>query len=95
MGPNIVLGLREDFVPLFLRITEPLFGQVSFQTFQDAAKQNGALQGEFWRVFLLGMLLFLFVEAVLILPPRKPGTQRPFAQSVAASSAGSLAEQSH
>jgi len=52
-----------------------LFGGVPFRSFADRAGDDSPLQGEIWRLFLLGMLLFLVAEAVLILPP-KPAVGR-------------------
>lgn len=48
-----------------------LFDQVPFQFFEEEKSRFQQLQGEFWRVFLFGMLLFLLVEAALILPGRR------------------------
>lgn len=47
---------------------EKLFAGVSFQMLQDQGKKSEALQGEIWRLFLFGMLLFLVGESILILP---------------------------
>jgi hypothetical protein len=47
-----------------------LFGPVALQLLQDRSGDVRNLQGEVWRVFLFGMLIFLVVEAALILPPR-------------------------
>lgn len=47
-----------------------LFAGVKFQLFQEERTRTDMLQGEFWRVFLFAMLLFLLVEAILILPAR-------------------------
>jgi len=44
-----------------------LFGTLSFQLFQ-ARRDDTALQGEIWRLFLFLMLLALLVEAWLIRP---------------------------
>jgi hypothetical protein len=55
---------------------QPLFGPLTFQMLQDQGAQAGALQGEIWRLFLLGMLLFLVAEGVLILPARSGAAAR-------------------
>lgn len=55
----------------------PLFKEVPFQTFQEEGTSAAPLQGEFWRAFLLAMLLFLLGEAFLILPAPKAATARP------------------
>ncbi len=49
---------------------EKLFGKLPVQMFQEGRQRSDRLQGEFWRVFLFGMLLFLMVEGALVLPPR-------------------------
>ncbi len=48
-----------------------LFGNLAVQTFQERKAQMQNLQGEIWRIFLFGMLIFLLVEGWLILPPKK------------------------
>jgi Aerotolerance regulator N-terminal len=50
-----------------------LFGAVPFQMFEEKRSGPASLQSELWRWFLVGMLLFLLVEAVLILPERTGG----------------------
>ncbi|MCI0536900.1 MAG: BatA domain-containing protein, partial [Verrucomicrobiales bacterium] len=47
-----------------------LFGDLSFQMLEDRRGSNSPLQGEIWRMLLLGMLLFLIVEGILVLPAR-------------------------
>lgn len=47
---------------------EKLFSGVSFQMLQEREKRSDALQGEIWRIFLFGMLIFLIGESILILP---------------------------
>ena len=47
-----------------------LFAGLPFQSFQEDRRRSDTLQGEFWRVFLLMMLIFLLVEGILILPPK-------------------------
>jgi hypothetical protein len=54
-----------------------LFGDLSAQIFQDAATRNDSLQGEIWRLFLFGMLIFLLVEGWLILPQKKITADEP------------------
>ncbi|MHB8522239.1 MAG: BatA domain-containing protein [Limisphaerales bacterium] len=52
-----------------------LFGSLPFQTLEERRGRSTSLQGEIWRLFLLGMLLFLLVEGLLIRPPRTPLSQ--------------------
>jgi hypothetical protein len=52
-----------------------LFGALSFQMLEDRHSSNTPLQGEIWRMLLFGMLLFLLVEGLLVLPGRP--TKRP------------------
>ncbi len=49
---------------------ERLFADLPFQLFQEGRRQSDQLQGEFWRIFVFGMLAFLIVESLLILPAR-------------------------
>ncbi|MEW6304221.1 MAG: BatA domain-containing protein [Verrucomicrobiota bacterium] len=51
-----------------------LFGVLPFQMLTEERGRDGRMSGEVWRMFLGAMLLFLLVEAVLILPPAKPAT---------------------
>lgn len=66
---------------------EELMAGVPFQFFQEERSRSDALQGEFWRVFLIAMLLFLIFEAILILPARsaKPAAVRGQSVPAAAS----------
>ena len=50
-----------------------LLGPLPLQLLQERTARSDALQGEIWRLFLIGMLAFLFLEAWLVLPSRKPG----------------------
>jgi hypothetical protein len=45
--------------------------------FQEQRNRTDQLQGEFWRVFLVGMLIFLLAEGALILPARSAGQKMP------------------
>jgi hypothetical protein len=45
-----------------------LFGDLPAQIFRDVGSRADQLQGEIWRLFLFGMLLFLLAEGWLILP---------------------------
>jgi hypothetical protein len=45
-----------------------LFGDLPAQVFRDVGTRADQLQGEIWRLFLFGMLIFLLVEGWLILP---------------------------
>jgi hypothetical protein len=49
---------------------QKLFAGVSFQMLQDKQTKSDALQGEIWRIFLFGMLMFLIGESILVLPGR-------------------------
>lgn len=62
--------------PEILDINEAteLFSGLSFQMLQEKQAQTDALQGEVWRFFLFGMLLFLIGESLLILPGRGGAT---------------------
>lgn len=48
-----------------------LLGPLPLQLLQERTARSDALQGEIWRIFLIGMLAFLFLEAWLVLPARK------------------------
>jgi hypothetical protein len=54
-----------------------LFGQVKVQTFAEQKQGEGKLQAELWRTFLFIMVLFLLVEAILILPPKPEDVTGP------------------
>ena len=60
-----------------------LFGTLSFQLFQ-AQRDDTALQGEIWRLFLFLMLLALVVEAWLIRPGSMAEAVPPKPQPAAA-----------
>ncbi|MDA1274056.1 MAG: BatA domain-containing protein [Verrucomicrobia bacterium] len=60
---------------------EKLFGTLPFQMFQEGRRRTDRLQGEFWRFFVFGMLLFLLVEGALILPPKSANPQHGAARS--------------
>ena len=54
-----------------------LFGDLPLAVQEEKAEVTEALQGEAWRLFLIGMLVFLIAEGFLILPtPLKPATPR-------------------
>ncbi len=55
-----------------------LLGPLPLQLLQERTVRSDALQGEIWRLFLIGMLAFLFLEAWLVLPNKKPATADPF-----------------
>ena len=72
--------LEDDLGKLALEEIRPLFGKLPLAVRQKANEQNAPLQSEAWRLFLLGMLIFLLVEGCLTLPPPKPkpvATHRP------------------
>lgn len=54
-----------------------LFGPVKVQLFAEQKQGEGKLQAELWRTFLFVMLLFLVVEAILILPPKPEDVTGP------------------
>jgi hypothetical protein len=60
-----------------------LFGGLPVQLFQEQAGENQQLQGEVWRALLVAMLLFLFAEGLLILPPRAVAEPGAKAQTMA------------
>jgi len=67
-----------------------LFGDLPAQVFRDVGTRADQLQGEIWRLFLFGMLLFLLVEGWLILPQARrveeaPRVAKPRAEAVVAS----------
>jgi len=45
-----------------------LFAGLPAQFWQETSNRSDRLQGEIWRLFLFGMILFLLVEGWLILP---------------------------
>jgi hypothetical protein len=48
-----------------------LFGPLPVQMLEEKRFDTGPLQGEVWRAFVMAMLIFLFGEAILILPARR------------------------
>lgn len=52
-----------------------LFGDLAAQIFQDDSTRTDRLQGEIWRLFLFGMLIFLLLEGWLILPQQRLETE--------------------
>lgn len=61
-----------------------LLGMLPLQLLQERTARSDALQGEIWRLFLIGMLAFLFLEAWLVLPPKRAaGTNDPLAAEAA------------
>ncbi|MSU27660.1 MAG: hypothetical protein CK546_00915 [Pedosphaera sp.] len=54
-----------------------LLGTLPLQLLQERTARSDALQGEIWRLFLIGMLAFLFLEAWLVLPNKKPAAADP------------------
>lgn len=46
-----------------------LFGGLPLQFSEQRSVEDSALQGEVWRLFLMGMLAFLIIESWLVLPP--------------------------
>ena len=64
--------LEDDSGRLALEEIRPLFGNLPLVVHQKANEQNAPLQSEAWRLFLLGMLVFLLGEGCLTLPSSKP-----------------------
>ncbi|HUS33842.1 MAG TPA: BatA domain-containing protein [Verrucomicrobiae bacterium] len=67
-----------------------LFGDLPAQVFRDVGSRADQLQGEIWRLFLFGMLLFLLAEGWLILPQTRrpenpPKTAKPRQEAAVAS----------
>jgi hypothetical protein len=54
-----------------------LFGDLPAQVFRDVGTRADQLQGEIWRLFLFGMLIFLLVEGWLILPQTRRTEETP------------------
>jgi hypothetical protein len=54
-----------------------LFGDLPAQIFRDVGSRADQLQGEVWRLFLFGMLLFLLAEGWLILPQTRRIEEAP------------------
>ncbi len=61
---------EDDLEILEMNDAQKLFAGVSFQMLQDKQTKSDALQGEIWRIFLFGMLIFLIGESILVLPGR-------------------------
>ncbi|MEO6034704.1 MAG: BatA domain-containing protein, partial [Verrucomicrobiota bacterium] len=59
---------EDDLEILEMNAAQKLFAGVSFQMLQDKQAKSDALQGEIWRIFLFGMLVFLIGESILVLP---------------------------
>jgi hypothetical protein len=67
-----------------------LFGDLPAQIFRDVGSRADQLQGEIWRLFLFGMLLFLLAEGWLILPQARRNEEasrvvKPRQEAIAAS----------
>ncbi|MEK7684447.1 MAG: BatA domain-containing protein [Verrucomicrobiota bacterium] len=69
-------ALEDEPEVMELGATERLFGNLPFQMLLETRNRTGQLQGEIWRFFLSAMLIFLVVEAMLILPQRQPQPSR-------------------
>ncbi len=54
--------------------TRNLFRGMAFQLWEERGNRGQVLQREIWRVFLFAMLVFLFVEGVLLLPKHQAPT---------------------
>ncbi|MBU6401506.1 MAG: hypothetical protein KGS61_14410, partial [Verrucomicrobia bacterium] len=63
-------GLEDEPEVLEPEQARRLFGALPFNTLAERSRQTTSLQGEIWRLFLLAMLTFLVVEAILIRPPK-------------------------
>jgi hypothetical protein len=71
---------EDDLEILEMNDAQKLFAGVSFQMLQDKQKQSDALQGEIWRIFLFGMLMFLIGESILILPGKLSSEENPLSK---------------
>ena len=71
---------EDDLETLDAEAAVALFKPVPVQMLGQAAARNERMQSEVWRLFLFGMLIFLLVEAFLILPERKKGPVPPGAR---------------
>ena len=60
---------EDDRNSLTPEIASQLFGELPLQMSEQTTVEESALQGEVWRLFLLGMLAFLIIEGWLVLPP--------------------------
>ncbi len=60
--------LEDESGQLAPETTRRLFGKLPLAMLQEKSRQNEPLQGEAWRLFLLGMLTFLLIEGCLTLP---------------------------
>jgi hypothetical protein len=65
--------------------TKRLFGDLPFQMLLERRTQKEHLQGEIWRIFLMGVLLLLLMEGILILPPRSADARSASANPVSTS----------
>ena len=68
---------EDDRAVLEPAAAKQLLGNLPLQLLQERTARSDALQGEIWRIFLIGMLAFLFLEAWLVLPNKKPATDDP------------------
>ncbi|MEO7296978.1 MAG: BatA domain-containing protein [Verrucomicrobiota bacterium] len=62
---------EDDLETLEMNDAQKLFAGVTFQMLQDKQAKSDALQGEIWRIFLFGMLIFMIGESILVLPGRE------------------------
>lgn len=69
---------EDDRTLLEPAVAKKILGTLPLQLLQERTARSDALQGEIWRIFLIGMLAFLFLEAWLVLPNKKPATADPF-----------------
>ncbi|MEN9575562.1 MAG: hypothetical protein RL514_3417 [Verrucomicrobiota bacterium] len=72
---------EDDRALLEPAVAKKLLGTLPLQLLQERTARSDALQGEIWRIFLLGMLAFLFLEAWLVLPNKKPTDADPLGAS--------------
>ena len=63
---------EDDRALITAETAKNLLGPLPLQLLQERTARSDALQGEIWRLFLVGMLAFLFLEAWLVLPNKKP-----------------------
>jgi hypothetical protein len=60
---------EDDHSVITPEVAAQLFGELPLQLSEQTNVEESALQGEVWRLFVIGMLAFLIIESWLILPP--------------------------